>query len=38
MVAVDFYSEGEEEEGRLIVSFVEIECLILEFHVNFNRN
>ena len=36
-----FYSRGRRGRRRLRFSqgsFVEIECLILEFHVNFNRN
>ena len=41
LVFMDFFSEGEaEEEGTEVcwVSFVEIECLVLKFHMNFNRN
>ena len=37
-VVVDFFSKGEEEEEEIEVcwvSFVEIECLILEFHSEF---
>ena len=36
-----FFSKEEEEEEETEVSwvsFVELECLKLEFHVNFNRN
>ena len=35
---MDFFSKGEEEEEETKVSwvsFVEIECLILEFHSEF---
>ena len=41
LVVVDFFSKEEEEEEETEVSwvsFVELEYLKLEFHVNFNRN